>query len=372
MRILIATDAWHPQVNGVVRTLTSLARSASVLGAEIDFLTPDGFPSFGVPTYPGLRMAWPNRREIAARIEAASPDAIHIATEGPIGWAVRAYCRRRKLAFTTSYTTRFPEYIAVRSIIPPALSYAVLRHFHAAAAMTMVATASLRQELGAAGFGKLGTWTRGVDTDLFRPDDPAELDLPQADFHDDRPRRGREKPRGVSLAGFAGIQGRDRGGTAEGGVAAPLSEGQIPRREDRQGSDVASGGGRRLCFPEPAPTRSASFNSKRWRAARRSRRSRSPARWMSSRTIRSAHWTTTCAAPASRALEHVARDLPEFCAGAFLGKQRKAVHRQSDARCSRAVRCGRPAAWPAKAPCRANRPITISNERGSPWQKSSN
>src|SRR3979411_1965747 len=164
MRILVATDAWHPQVNGVVRTLTSLARSAAALGVEIDFLTPDGFPSLGVPTYPGLRVALPNRREIAARIETASPDAIHIATEGPIGWAVRAYCRRRKLAFTTSYTTRFSEYIAVRSIIPAGLSYAVLRHFHAAAAMTMVATASLRQELGARGFRKLGPRRGGVDS----------------------------------------------------------------------------------------------------------------------------------------------------------------------------------------------------------------
>jgi glycosyltransferase involved in cell wall biosynthesis len=182
MRILIATDAWHPQVNGVVRTLTSLARSASALGAEVDFLTPDGFPSLAVPTYPGLRVALPKRREIARRIEAASPDAIHIATEGPIGWAVRAYCRRRKLAFTTSYTTRFPEYIAVRSIIPASVSYAVLRHFHAAAAITMIATASLRQELSARGFRKLGTWTRGVDTDLFTPDDPAELDLPRPIF----------------------------------------------------------------------------------------------------------------------------------------------------------------------------------------------
>jgi glycosyltransferase involved in cell wall biosynthesis len=182
MRILIATDAWHPQVNGVVRTLTSLARSASTLGGEVSFLTPEGFPSMALPTYPGLRVGWPNRREIAARIEAASPDAIHIATEGPIGWAVRAYCLRRKLAFTTSYTTRFPEYIAVRSIIPAWLSYAVLRHFHAAGAMTMVATASLRQELSARGFKKLGTWTRGVDTDLFRPDDPAKLDLPRPIF----------------------------------------------------------------------------------------------------------------------------------------------------------------------------------------------
>src|SRR6202048_1156648 len=182
MRILIATDAWRPQVNGVVRTLTSLARSASALGAEIEFLTPDGFPSLGVPTYPGLRVALPSRREIAVRIEAASPGAIHIATEGPIGWAARAYCRRRKLAFTTSYTTRFPEYIAVRSIIPAALSYAVLRHFHAAAAMTMVATASLRQELSARGFRKLGFWGRGVDTELFNPDHPAALDLPRPVF----------------------------------------------------------------------------------------------------------------------------------------------------------------------------------------------
>src|SRR3977135_1475063 len=182
MRILIATDAWHPQVTGVVRTLTSLARSASALGAEIDFLTPDGFPSVGVPTYPGLRVAVPRARDIARRIEAASPDAIHIATEGPIGWAARAYCRRRELAFTTSYTTRFPEYIAVRSIIPAAVSYTVLRHFHAAAAMTMVATASLRQELAAKGFRKLGSWTRGVDTDLFKPDDVAELDLPRPIF----------------------------------------------------------------------------------------------------------------------------------------------------------------------------------------------
>jgi glycosyltransferase involved in cell wall biosynthesis len=182
MRILIATDAWHPQVNGVVRTLTSLARSASALGADISFLTPDGFPSVGVPTYPGLRIALPNRREIKKRIEAAAPEAIHIATEGPIGWAVRAYCRRQKLAFTTSYTTRCPEYIAVRTGIPAALGYAVLRHFHAAAAMTMVATPSLRQELAARGFKKLGFWTRGVDTNLFNPDDPAALDLPKPIF----------------------------------------------------------------------------------------------------------------------------------------------------------------------------------------------
>jgi 1,2-diacylglycerol 3-alpha-glucosyltransferase/glucuronosyltransferase len=182
MRILIATDAWHPQVNGVVRTLTSLARSAAGLGADISFLTPDGFPSVGVPTYPGLRVALPNRREIARRIEQAAPDAIHIATEGPVGWAVRAYCRRRKLAFTTSYTTRFPEYVAVRTMIPASIGYAVLRHFHAAASTIMVATASLRQQLGERGFRRLGSWTRGVDTQLFTPENPAQLDLPRPIF----------------------------------------------------------------------------------------------------------------------------------------------------------------------------------------------
>ena len=115
MRILIATDAWHPQVNGVVRTLTSLARSAATLGAEIEFLTPDGFPSDGCSDLSGAACrACRTGARSRARIEEVSPDAIHIATEGPIGWAVRAYCRRHKLAFTTSYTTRFPEYIAVR------------------------------------------------------------------------------------------------------------------------------------------------------------------------------------------------------------------------------------------------------------------
>src|ERR1044072_6349208 len=102
MRVLIATDAWHPQVNGVVRTLTSLARSASKLDAEISFLPPAGFRRPGVPTYPGLRIALPNRREIARRIEAAAPEAIHIATEGPIGWRTRSYCLSHRPPFTTA------------------------------------------------------------------------------------------------------------------------------------------------------------------------------------------------------------------------------------------------------------------------------
>jgi glycosyltransferase involved in cell wall biosynthesis len=182
MRVLIATDAWHPQVNGVVRTLTSLARAAATLGTDVQFLTPEGFPSVGVPTYPGLRVALPNSGEIARRVEAAAPEAIHIATEGPIGWWVRAYCRRHRLPFTTSYTTRFPEYVSVRTGIPVSWGYAVMRHFHNAAAVTMVATNSLRQELIGCGFTKTGPWTRGVDTQLFNPDSPAALDLPRPIF----------------------------------------------------------------------------------------------------------------------------------------------------------------------------------------------
>jgi glycosyltransferase involved in cell wall biosynthesis len=127
-------------------------------------------------------MALPNRREIARRIAAAEPEAIHIATEGPIGWAVRGHCLRHKLAFTTSYTTRFPEYVSVRTGLPASVGYWILRRFHAAGAMTMVATPSLRQELAERGFRKLGFWTRGVDTELFNPDHPARLDLPRPIF----------------------------------------------------------------------------------------------------------------------------------------------------------------------------------------------
>jgi glycosyltransferase involved in cell wall biosynthesis len=175
MRVLVATDAWYPQVNGVVRTLTSLARSAQSLGVSIEFLSPDGFPTAPVPTYPDLRLAMPSRAKIARRIEEAKPDAIHIATEGPIGHMARAYCRAHGRPFTTSYTTRFPEYISARVPIPEAWTYAVLRRFHAAAAVTMVATPSLMAELGQRGFANLGMWTRGVDANLFSPDRAIDL-----------------------------------------------------------------------------------------------------------------------------------------------------------------------------------------------------
>jgi glycosyltransferase involved in cell wall biosynthesis len=182
MRVLVATDAWHPQINGVVRTLTSLARSARNLGVTIEFLSPEGFPSVPLPTYPGLRLALPNRREIMRRIEVAAPDAIHIATEGPIGYMVRAHCLRHGLPFTSAYATRFPEYISARVAVPESWSYAALRRFHAAAATTMVSTPSLMNELIQRGFTNLGMWTRGVDTEMFSPDHDVELSLPRPIF----------------------------------------------------------------------------------------------------------------------------------------------------------------------------------------------
>ncbi len=182
MQVLVATDAWHPQVNGVVRTLTSLARSARSLGADIQFLTPDGFPTVPLPTYPELRLALPSRRKVARRIDEIRPDAIHIATEGPIGRSVRAYCRRRGRPFTTSYTTRFPEYISARVPIPERWIYAALRRFHADATVTMVATSSLMNELAERGFSNLGIWTRGVDTELFKPERAIDMGFPRPIF----------------------------------------------------------------------------------------------------------------------------------------------------------------------------------------------
>jgi glycosyltransferase involved in cell wall biosynthesis len=182
MRVLIATDAWYPQVNGVLRTLMALQRAARSLGVTVEFLSPEGFRTVPVPTYPGLRLAIPRRSRIARCIEEARPDAIHIATEGPIGHAVRAYCRRHGRPFTTSYTTRFPEYIAARAPVPARWIYAALRRFHAAGTVTMVATPSLMSELGDRGFGNLGMWTRGVDTELFRPDRAIAMDLPRPIF----------------------------------------------------------------------------------------------------------------------------------------------------------------------------------------------
>lgn len=169
MRVLIATDAWRPQVNGVVRTYEHLAGAAAAIGDEAVFLTPNDYRTVPCPTYPEIRLALPDMALTRRRIDELRPDAIHIATEGPVGWMVRAVCLQRRLAFTTSFHTRFPEYLRARFGLPLSWTYWFQRHFHNAAAGTMVATASLATELRARGFRRVQGWTRGVDTELFRP-----------------------------------------------------------------------------------------------------------------------------------------------------------------------------------------------------------
>ena len=171
MRILVATDAWHPQVNGVVRTLAMMAEATRALGVEVDFLTPETFRTFGLPSYRDLRVALPRPAKIATLVAASRPDSIHIATEGPIGVLVRRYCRKHRLPFTTSFHTRFPEYVSARAPVPESWVWASLRWFHGPSRAVMAATPALAGELRERGFRKVVLWPRGVDTKLFHPRD---------------------------------------------------------------------------------------------------------------------------------------------------------------------------------------------------------
>ena len=176
MRILIVSDAWHPQVNGVVRTLSMVAAELTAMGHRVEVIGPDRFRTAALPTYRSIRLAVASRRRMGALIEAFRPDALHIATEGPLGHAARGWALRRGVAFTTSFHTRFPEYLHARTRLPTAWAYAWLRRFHNAGAGTMVATGSLRRELAARGFLRLRAWTRGVDLARFRPGPPPGAD----------------------------------------------------------------------------------------------------------------------------------------------------------------------------------------------------
>jgi glycosyltransferase involved in cell wall biosynthesis len=179
MRILIATDAWQPQINGVVRTLTRTRQELEALGHEFRVISPDLFVNVACPTYPEIRLAILPSRRLKQMIDAWQPQAIHISTEGPLGQATRRYCRRRRLPFTTAYHTRFPEYIHARTRIPVALTYRMMRRFHALSATVMVATPSMENELERRGFRHIRRWSRGVDTGLFRPRDKSFIDLPR-------------------------------------------------------------------------------------------------------------------------------------------------------------------------------------------------
>lgn len=169
MKILIATDAWDPQTNGVVTTLKATIETLQKQGHEIRVISPQGLWSIPAPSYPEIRLALFPGFHIARTVKAFRPHAIHIATEGPIGVTMRRYCRRHRLPFTTSYHTRYPEYLSARWPIPIGVSYAWLRGFHGAAARTFVSSNSLRSQLSSKGFLHLHQWRRGVKLELFRP-----------------------------------------------------------------------------------------------------------------------------------------------------------------------------------------------------------
>jgi len=176
MKIALVTDAWTPQVNGVVRTLTEVTRELRERGHEVEVTSPDLFRSVPCPTYPEIRLALTDRRTVGNRLSAFAPDAVHIATEGPLGWAARAWCLAQRRPFTTAYHTQFPEYVARRTGLPPALFWPYMRRFHRPAAHIMVATETIRRQLCAQGLTQLAEWSRGVDLANFNPDvAPPEL-----------------------------------------------------------------------------------------------------------------------------------------------------------------------------------------------------
>lgn len=176
MKVFIVSDAWHPQVNGVVRTLEATSRELGRMGHEVRIVGPAGerWSTFAAPTYPDIKLEFFARPRLRREMEEFAPDFIHIATEGPLGWAARNLCLQLRKPFTTSYHTRFPEYLAARSPRLLArgvrvLTYAVLRRFHAPAGAIMVATPSIEGELKRRRFRRIARWSRGVDTGLFQP-----------------------------------------------------------------------------------------------------------------------------------------------------------------------------------------------------------
>ncbi|MFB0824011.1 glycosyltransferase family 4 protein [Chromobacterium violaceum] len=176
MRIMIVTDAWKPQVNGVVRSLTETVRELDGFGHQVNMITPLEFRTIPCPTYPDIRLSLLPYRQVAQRIAGFAPDAIHIATEGPLGLAARRFCLREGLAFTSAYHTRFPEYIHARCQLPLSASYAWMRRFHNASQAVMVPTRSIANDLEARGFGNVKLWSRGVDTVMFSPGERQRLD----------------------------------------------------------------------------------------------------------------------------------------------------------------------------------------------------
>ncbi|MBX7541490.1 glycosyltransferase family 4 protein [Qipengyuania sphaerica] len=181
-RIAIVTDAWLPQMNGVVRTLTTTCEILREMGHDVMVVSPDQFASFPCPTYPEIRLAISPPGAVSKKLREFAPQAIHIATEGPLGMAARRYCARTGTKFTTAYHTQFPEYVARRTHLPARWFWRYIEWFHAPARRVLVATESIRCELRTHGLEKLHHWTRGVDLACFEPTarPPAEYaDLPR-------------------------------------------------------------------------------------------------------------------------------------------------------------------------------------------------
>lgn len=175
MRILIVTDAWSPQVNGVVRTLKATIDHLRQVGEEVEVIEPTSFRTVPCPTYPEIRLSWRPAREVMRGITRFAPDVVHIATEGPLGLAARRAALRLDIPLTTAYHTRFPEYVKARFGLPLSWSYAYLRWFHNAARVTLVPTQVVRSDLAARGFTRLALWSRGVDGSIFHPREVPKL-----------------------------------------------------------------------------------------------------------------------------------------------------------------------------------------------------
>jgi glycosyltransferase involved in cell wall biosynthesis len=185
MKILIVTDAWQPQVNGVVRTIEATARELQAAGHACAYVTPLEFVTLPCPGYTEIRLSLLPYRKVARRLEAEAPDAIHIATEGPLGQAARRYCLRRGLPFTTAYHTRFPQYLRAMYGVPERWTYGFLRRFHGAATRVLSPTPEMDRDLAHIGIERIARWTRGVDLDVFAPqpaDSPHAADLPGPKF----------------------------------------------------------------------------------------------------------------------------------------------------------------------------------------------
>lgn len=179
MKIVIATDAWAPQINGVVTTLGKMGEELTALGNEVKYITPEEFKTFPCPSYPSIKLAILPKKKVHEILDSYKPDIVHIATEGPLGQAARSYCVKNKLKFTTSYHTQFPEYVRLRAPIPTAWTYSFLRRFHKEAERTMVPTPSQQQKLIDKNFSNVVVWPRGVDTELFKPRSKEFIDAPR-------------------------------------------------------------------------------------------------------------------------------------------------------------------------------------------------